>query len=66
MPTEFHRLMADFLHEVRAGKLEVYNEFSLQHGLSVFLRRTHPAKKVQLNETLGYFFSGVRSLTKRV
>ncbi|MBO4699194.1 hypothetical protein J5690_06240 [bacterium] len=52
-------LMVDFLtNEVAKGKVEVYNEFSLQHELGIYLRdqlKNNPDYKVQFERNTKYF-----------
>ncbi|MCE7913083.1 MAG: hypothetical protein DYH15_00080 [Nitrosomonas sp. PRO4] len=35
-----------FFDQVRSGEIEIYNEFSLQHELGIFLRNLMPNHKV--------------------
>lgn len=53
-------LMVNFLtNEVATGKVEVYNEFSLQHELGIYLRdqlKNNPDYKVQFERNTKYFF----------
>lgn len=57
-------LIAPFIEAVRVRQIEIYNEFSLQHQLGIFLRGAHPKEKVQFERNVSYFFPG-KSLTKR-
>jgi hypothetical protein len=36
--SEFAALLQPFLTRIQTGEIEVYNEFSLQHELGIFLR----------------------------
>lgn len=47
--------IADFIKAVGAGSIEIYNEFSLQHELGVFLRRALPACKIQFERNVSHF-----------
>ena len=56
---------SSFVSAVAGGKVEVYNEFSLQHELGIFLRRNHPELKVQFERNVGFFFPDRTKFTKR-
>jgi len=60
-------IVADFMHGVASGRIEIYNEFSLQHELGIFLREQWPAYKIQFERNVSHFSSGVtkKSFTKR-
>jgi hypothetical protein len=58
-------LVKPFISAVEAGKVEVYNEFSLQHELGIFLRSIRPDLKVQFERNVAYFFPGKSKFTKR-
>ncbi len=44
-----------FIDLVRAGTVEVYNEFSLQHELGIFLREQHRPYKVEFERNVSHF-----------
>lgn len=44
-----------FLEELRAGRIEVYNEFSLQHELGLFIRQSGPNWKVLFERNVSHF-----------
>ena len=49
-------LIQEFFKEVASGRIEIYNEFSLQHEFGIYLRRTMPAGfKVQFERPISYF-----------
>ncbi|SDJ08719.1 hypothetical protein [Salimicrobium halophilum] len=49
-----------FFHEVGKGRIEIYNEFSLQHELGIYLReRVSPSFKVQFERNIRFFYPGV-------
>jgi len=54
-----------FIEAVRRGEVEIYNEFSLQHELGIFLRGVMPGWKIQFERNVGHFFSDRSSFTKR-
>jgi len=45
----------DFFNLVANKEVEIYNEFSLQHELGVYLRKKHPHQKVQFERNISYF-----------
>lgn len=45
----------DFFKLVGKKKVEIYNEFSLQHELGVFLRGQYPELKIQFERNVNYF-----------
>lgn len=64
MPT-LNDLIAPFISAVASGKVEVYNEFSLQQELGIFLRSSPPQLKVQFERNVSFFFQDKSSFTKR-
>jgi len=49
-------LIQGFFREVSSGRVEIYNEFSLQHEFGIYLRRTLPAGfKVQFERPISHF-----------
>ena len=55
-------LLHDFLNLIKTGKIEIYNEFSLQHELGIFLRNNLPDHKVQFERNTKFF--GISGLVK--
>lgn len=49
------QLLNDFMGLVTAGEVEVYNEFSLQHELGIFLRANLTGYKVQFERNTKFF-----------
>ena len=49
------RNIGDFMSLVATGKVEIYNEFSLQHELGIFLRDKLPTFKVEFERNVGHF-----------
>ena len=60
----FADLIRPFIASVAAGGVEIYNEFSLQHELGIFLRGAVSGKKVQFERNVNSLFP-VRSFIKR-
>ena len=50
-----HTLLTEFVHLVGENQMEIYNEFSLQHELGIFLRSRLPDYKVQFERNTSYF-----------
>lgn len=47
--------MTDFMRFIISDNVEVYNEFSLQHELGIYLRNKLPDYKVQFERNAKYF-----------
>lgn len=58
-------LIAPFVDSVASGRAEVYNEFSLQHELGIFLRGELSSLSVQFERNVSFFFPSKASFTKR-
>jgi hypothetical protein len=58
--------VAEFADLVGQGKVEIYNEFSLQHELGIFLRTKFPDQKVQFERNVSHFFPSVRFVKKEI
>lgn len=50
---------------VASGQIEIYNEFSLQHELGIYLRTQWPEYRVQFERNVSYFGFAKESFTKR-
>lgn len=48
-------LLEEFMKQVLDGSIEVYNEFSLQHEIGIFLREKLPEYKVQFERNTKFF-----------
>jgi len=59
-----YQLINRFLQQVGAGEIEVYNEFSLQHELGIFLRG-ELSSKVQFERNVSYFGIDKSKVIKR-
>lgn len=64
-PSELGALIARFIRTVVTQDIELYNEFSLQHELGIFLRSEYPRCRVQFERNVSYFSSDVEGFTKR-
>ncbi|KWV59816.1 hypothetical protein AS156_30290 [Bradyrhizobium macuxiense] len=62
----FQLLFSKFAASMKAGNIEIYNEFSLQHELGIFLRAEIAGSKVQFERNVSFFFgTDTHSFTKR-
>jgi hypothetical protein len=52
---ELEKLINDFWQYVRDEKVELYNEFSLQHELGIFLRNVLDGYLVQFERNVSFF-----------
>ena len=58
--------MIDFLCKVKSGQIEIYNEFSVQFELAMFLReRLNKQYKIQLERNIVYFGLDRRDFLKK-
>ena len=48
-------LLEEFMGLVAQKKVEIYNEFSFQHELGIFLRHHMPNQKVQFERNVSFF-----------
>lgn len=62
---ELARNIEDFIKTIASGEVEVYNEFSVQHELGIFLRRGLGGYRVQFERNVSYFGLQKSSLEKR-
>jgi len=52
---EIKSLITEFVELIESGKVEIYNEASLQYELAIFLRNKYPDHKIQLERNISYF-----------
>ena len=57
--------ISEFIKLLQSGEIEIYNEFSLQHELGVFLRNTWPEWKVQFERNVSHFGRTKPHFTKK-
>ena len=48
-------LLHEFMNIIQLGNIEIYNEFSLQHELGIYLRNALPNYKVEFERNIGFF-----------
>lgn len=63
---ELGLMISDFFRMVIAQNIEIYNEFSLQHELGIYLRNVLPAHKVQFERNVFYFTSDNNTIKKEI
>lgn len=52
---KFESILESFANQVGSGSIDIYNEFSLQHELGIFLRNAINDRKVQFERNVSYF-----------
>ena len=52
---QIRKILGDFSSQIKTSEIEIYNEFSLQHELGIFLRQRLPNNKVQFERNVSYF-----------
>jgi hypothetical protein len=57
--------IAQFMLTVASGQVEIYNEFSLQHELGIFLRSKWPEHRTQFERNVSHFGAAKKDFTKR-
>jgi hypothetical protein len=64
--SEIGGVAASFAELVGRSAVEVYNEFSLQHEIGIFIRAMYPNRKVQFERSVSFFFPNAQkaSFTK--
>ena len=58
-------LISEFAGEVGVDRIEIYNEFSLQHELGIYLRNSFKNEKVQLERNVSFFGLNKADYAKR-
>ncbi len=61
---DIENLIKDFLNKELCDDTVVYNEFSLQHELGVYLRNNLKSKKVEFERNVEYFGLTKTNFTK--
>lgn len=57
--------MEAFIREIAANRVEIYNEFSLQHELGIFLRSKLTENKIQFERNVSNFGYNKANFTKK-
>lgn len=63
--SEISALVSDFAKLIALGEVEIYNEFSLQHELGIYLRYVKPEWKLRFEKNVSSFFGTGTDFTKR-
>lgn len=63
--SELAALVTKFVASLRADATDIYNEFSLQHELGIFLRAELHGYKVQFERNVSHFAPSQSAFTKR-
>jgi hypothetical protein len=63
---DLNKLLLDFFTDVREKNIELYNEFSLQHELGIYLRNVLPEYKVQFERNILFFTSDNKTIKKEI
>ena len=61
----FDHVVSSFTRDLADQRVEIYNEFSLQHELGLHLRDQFTSFKVQFERNVTYFFSEKVAFTKK-
>ena len=59
-------LVSDFFQVIIDEQIEIYNEFSLQHELGIYLRNRIPEYKVQFERNISYFSNENNTIKKEI
>lgn len=57
--------IANFMYDVSLGSIEIYNEFSFQHELGIYLRNRLPSSKVEFERNISHFGFDKSKFTKK-
>ena len=63
---DLKNLLIEFWNYRKENNIEIYNEFSLQHELGIFLRNNLPEYKVQFERNVSYFFRNADTKKKEM
>ncbi|MEK6989604.1 hypothetical protein NST08_05045 [Paenibacillus sp. FSL K6-1566] len=63
---ELKKSVLEFFRHIQENHIEIYNEFSLQHELGIFLRERLPQYKVQFERNVSYFSSNRNTIKKEI
>lgn len=59
-------IVDDFFKYAEENDVEIYNEFSLQHELGIYLRSVLPNYKVQFERNISYFTTDNKTVKKEI
>ncbi|MBP7509363.1 MAG: hypothetical protein KA807_16240 [Prolixibacteraceae bacterium] len=60
------QLVDDFFLYVQSNNIEIYNEFSLQHELGIFLRAKLQGYRIQFGRNISYFTQDNKTIKKEI
>lgn len=60
------KLIEDFIKFANDNAVEIYNEFSLQYELGIYLRNKLPNYKVQFERNISYFYGNSDTIKKEI
>ncbi|MBI6873309.1 hypothetical protein I6U51_11420 [Clostridium aciditolerans] len=63
---DLRKFVEDFFMYAQTNKVEIYNEFSLQHELGIFLRDRLLGYKVQFERNVSYFTPDNKTIKKEI
>jgi hypothetical protein len=56
----------DFFEKVKSDNIEIYNEFSLQHEMGIYLRSILPKHKIQFERNVSFFNIKSETIKKEI
>ena len=64
---DIKKLLEDFWNHVKEKNISLYNEFSLQHELGIYLRKKLPSLyRVEFERNIGHFFPDSNTIKKEM
>jgi hypothetical protein len=63
---DLNRLIAKFFSYTEKESIEIYNEFSFQHELGIFLRKELDSYKIQFERNVSYFSIDSKTIKKEI
>lgn len=63
---DLRQLVEDFFLCVQSNNIEIYNEFSLQHELGIFLREKLQGYRIQFERNISYFTPDNKTIKKEI
>jgi len=55
-----------FFKDIKKNEIEIYNEFSLQHELGIYLRLSLPDYKVQFERNVSFFCKDIKTIKREI
>ncbi|WML32441.1 hypothetical protein RCG24_11565 [Neobacillus sp. OS1-32] len=63
---DLRQLVVGFFLYVKTNNIEIYNEFSLQHELGIFLRKKLQGYRIQFERNVSYFIPDNKTIKKEI